>query len=182
VNTDGATGDWQTADNTAGDDPFETTVTVATDGSHVVEFRSTDVAGNVEEIGSVAFTIDGYTEPPGEPELRARVAPSRDTVRLGQTARFGFNVRNSGDAAASEVELCVKAPKRKVKVVGADCRETPTLGKGSAVKADFRLKPKRSARGDRVTVRFIATAENADRATDTATLKVKKKKKNGGRR
>jgi uncharacterized membrane protein len=101
-------------------------------------------------------------------------------VKLGRKAKFDLTVRNRGDAAAQDVELCVKAPKRKVKILGATCRETPTLGKKSSVKAAFRLKPKGSAQGDRINIRFIVTAANADRATDSATLKVEKKKK--GRR
>ena len=97
-------------------------------------------------------------------------------MKLGRQARFEFTVRNRGDAAAEDLELCVKAPSRKVKIVGAECRETPSLGKGASVDAAFRLKPKGSAAGDRIKVRFIVTAANADRATDSATLKVEKKK------
>jgi len=135
-----------------------------------LEFRSTDAAGNVEEIKQLG----------GEPDLQARVKPKRDTVKPGQKAKFDLSVRNRGDGAAQGVEMCVKAPKRKVKVMGAECRETPTLGKGQSVEAAFRLKPKRSAAGDRIRLRFVATADNAGRASETATLKVKKKKK--GRR
>ena len=64
VNTGGATGDWIESDNTAGDDPFETAFTVADVGDHVVEYRSTDVAGNVEATKSVAFSIAEANEAP----------------------------------------------------------------------------------------------------------------------
>ncbi len=57
MNTGGATGDWVRSDNTGGDDPFETSFTVDDEGSHVVEYRSTDNAGNQEAIKSVAFSI-----------------------------------------------------------------------------------------------------------------------------
>src|SRR5690606_11287294 len=40
--TNGAAGEWKTAANSAGGDPFATTITVADSGTHVVEFRSTD--------------------------------------------------------------------------------------------------------------------------------------------
>ena len=77
VNTDGATGEWQTSENTAGDDPFETAFTVSAEGSHVVEFRSTDVAGNFEEIGSVAFSIEGGGEEDvTAPETTATLDPA----------------------------------------------------------------------------------------------------------
>jgi plastocyanin len=180
VNTNGATGEWVTSENTGAADPFVTSFEVSAVGSHVVEYRSTDVAGNVEETGSVAFSIDEYTEP-GDPELDTRVSPRRENVKPGQQARFEFTASNEGDAAAEDVELCVKAPARKVKVIGRECRTTPTLAEGDSFDADFRLKPKRSAAGDRIEVRFVATAANADRATETATLKVKKKKRNRGR-
>ena len=135
-----------------------------------IEFRSTDAAGNVEETQEI--TVGDV----GEPELGTRVAPRRETVKAGKTAKFEFTVRNRGDVAAQDVELCVNGPKGKVRILGNDCRETPTLGKGQAVDATFRVKPKRSASGDRVRLRFVATADNAGRASETATLKVKKKK------
>ena len=135
-----------------------------------VEFRSTDAAGNVE--GTQEITVGDV----GEPDLRTKVAPRRETVKAGKKAKFEFTVRNRGDVAAQEVELCVKGPKRKVRILGNDCRETPTLGTGQAVDATFRVKPKRSASGDRIRLRFVATADNAGRASETATLKVKRKK------
>jgi hypothetical protein len=39
------------------------------------------------------------------------------------------------------------------------------------------IKPKRKAAGDRLTVRFSATAEGAGKLTTTATLKVKRKRR-----
>ncbi|HSI80510.1 MAG TPA: ThuA domain-containing protein, partial [Solirubrobacterales bacterium] len=64
VNTDGATGEWQTSLNDGEEDPFETTFTVADEGDHVVEYRSRDRAGNVEETKSVDFEIAGDEPPP----------------------------------------------------------------------------------------------------------------------
>ena len=115
----------------------------------------------------------------GEPDLAARVRPSREKVKPGKQARFELTVRNRGEAAAEDVELCVKAPARKVKVLGKDCRAAASLDAGESVDAAFRLKPKRSAAGDRINVRFTATAANAGRATDSATLKVEKKGRTG---
>ena len=139
-------------------------------------------AASVERNSTVAPAPSITIGEPSEAELRTRVAPRRETVKPGQKAKFEFTVRNRGDAAAQDVELCVKGPKSKVRILGNDCRETPTLGKGQAVDATFRVKPKRSAAGDRVRLRFVATADNAGRASETATLKVKKKKKKKGRR
>jgi glucose/arabinose dehydrogenase/type 1 glutamine amidotransferase len=56
-------GAWVPHQNAAGDDPFETELTVSDDGAHTVEFRSTDAAGNAEDVGVVSFTLG----PPGTP-------------------------------------------------------------------------------------------------------------------
>jgi len=51
-------GDWETVENTEGDDPFVSSFTVTGNGSHTVEYRSVDKAANVEETQSVSFSID----------------------------------------------------------------------------------------------------------------------------
>jgi plastocyanin len=79
VNTDGATGDWVGSVNPAGDDPFETTFTVEDAGDHIVEYRSTDGAGNVETTKSVAFSIgSGNTAP----TVEATATPASGTAPL----------------------------------------------------------------------------------------------------
>ena len=51
-------GAWTRSENTDEDDPFVTTFMVSGDGAHIVEFRSRDVSGNVEDPpGRVDFTI-----------------------------------------------------------------------------------------------------------------------------
>jgi len=54
------------SENTAGDDPFVTEFTVSGEGEHVVEYGSTDNAGNEESTQSVEFEItdDGENAPP----------------------------------------------------------------------------------------------------------------------
>ena len=52
-------GAWTRADNTGNVDPFETKFTVSGTGTHTVEFRARDKAGNVSDpVGSVTFAID----------------------------------------------------------------------------------------------------------------------------
>jgi PKD repeat protein/glucose/arabinose dehydrogenase len=89
INTDGATGDWVRSDNAEGDDPFETAFTVSEEGAHEVEYRSTDNAGNVEDIKSVEFEIEGEPEP-GAPIVQGFADPSSGaaplTVRFSATA------------------------------------------------------------------------------------------------
>ncbi|HWK29748.1 MAG TPA: PKD domain-containing protein [Solirubrobacter sp.] len=57
INTNGTDGEWKTLSNTAGDATFANTVTVSNSGTHVVEFRSTDKAANVETTKSVTFKV-----------------------------------------------------------------------------------------------------------------------------
>jgi uncharacterized membrane protein len=106
--------------------------------------------------------------------LDGSVDPRRKTVKPGEQARFRFGVTNEGTAAARNLQLCVKAPSNKVQVVGRACRGAGSLGSGETTRERFTLKPKRSAAGDRITLRFTADAANADKETATATLKVKR--------
>ena len=80
VNTDGATGDWVQSDNTEGDDPFETSFTVEAEGDHVVEYRSTDNAGNQEDIKSVDFSIGA--DDPDAPSVQGFADPSTGAAPL----------------------------------------------------------------------------------------------------
>jgi hypothetical protein len=139
---------------------------VIEDGQRL-EFRSTDAAGNVEAIKGLG----------GEADLRTRVKPKRKKVKVGSKATFKFTATNRGNAAAEDVELCIHAPKKQVKVLGAECREFSRLGPGASRTAGFKVKPKRSAAGDRVRLRFVANAANTGRASERATLKVKQKKR-----
>ena len=61
-------GNWVTSQNTANVASFLTSFKVTAEGAHLVEYRSTDGEGNVEETQSVAFKIDKAGQsgnPPG---------------------------------------------------------------------------------------------------------------------
>jgi len=59
--------------------------------------------------------------------------------------------------------------------VGNSCRETPSLADGSSTQAAFKVNPKRKAAGKKVTLKFTATATNAETIKEKASLKVKKR-------
>jgi PKD repeat protein/type 1 glutamine amidotransferase len=80
VNTGGTTGDWVKSSNTQGQDPFETSFTVSAPGDHVVEYRSTDKAGNQEAIKSVAFKI--AAQDPDAPSVEGFSDPATGTAPL----------------------------------------------------------------------------------------------------
>jgi hypothetical protein len=158
-------GEWTTYE-----DPF----TVSSLGGHEVEYRSADLAGNVEETRSVAFTIL-EPDPGGEAELALAVSPKRKTVKPRKAARFTATVRNAGDAEAADVRVCLGKAKLRAKIVGGACRATKVLGADSSSVARFKLKPKRSARGKTLRLAFTASSPDAPSAGASARLKVKRR-------
>jgi glucose/arabinose dehydrogenase/PKD repeat protein/plastocyanin len=185
VNTNGQPGAWIRSDNGADADPFETAFTVSAEGSHQIEYRSVDNAGNAEETGSVSFAIDldqagppADTNPPpagGSANLDASVKPSDKAA--GKRARkvaFRFQVANTGNAASGPVTLCAKAPKKRLKLQAAPCR---TLANGIPAGATateryvFKIKP--GARGKSTRVRFTAEGEGLETRSAVAVVEAK---------
>ena len=74
-------GEWVRSENTAGDDPFVTAFTVSAEGEHVVEYRSTNAAGDAEAVRSVAFSIEG-SEDPDAPVVQAFADPASGDAPL----------------------------------------------------------------------------------------------------
>jgi PKD repeat protein/glucose/arabinose dehydrogenase len=110
----------------------------------------------------------------GAAALRLRVDPKSRSAKVGKEVTFTANTRNNGEAAASEVEVCVKAPEQKVNVVGQECVSADSLPAGERMSPKFNLKPKRSARGDKVKITFTAKAAGVEKEKDEATLKVRR--------
>jgi alpha-glucuronidase len=128
------------------------------------------------EVAFDHFRIESHGDsvPAAKPALEGSVSPRRKTVKPGKQAKFRFAVANTGFAAADDVELCLKAPKKQVKVVGASCRETPIVADGGSTQAAFTVKAKPKAAGKTVKLKFTASAANAETDTASATLKVKR--------
>jgi cytochrome c len=137
-------------------------------GTYEAELTVSD--GTDEATDSVTVTV---TEP-GEAELRLRVSPRSRSVKAGRSMQLTATVRNSGDAAARNVRVCVSVPKSKVKIVGKSCATRASLEPKVSFKPRFNLKPKRSARGERVKVKLTATSPDAARERATATLAVRR--------
>jgi plastocyanin len=151
--------------------PYDGPFTLSDPGTYDVEFRSQDVAGNLEDPpGEVSFEIGEA----GSPDLSLDVKPKKRLGKVGKEAAFTATALNTGEADATEVEVCVKAPERKVRVVGEDCATDDTLAADEELAQRFELKPKRSARGDKVKVTFTAVAAGLPTEKETATLKVKR--------
>ncbi len=73
-------GEWVRSENGEGDDPFETTFTVTEEGDHVVEYKSTDNAGNAEDGKSVEFSIGG--DDPDAPSVEGFADPATGAAPL----------------------------------------------------------------------------------------------------
>jgi plastocyanin/type 1 glutamine amidotransferase/regulation of enolase protein 1 (concanavalin A-like superfamily) len=160
-------------ENTNADDPFETTFTVSEPGEHIVTYFSTDEAGNAEEGKTLTFEISD--EEPGGAELDLSVRPRKETVKGRQKATFTATLANVGDEAASDVELCAKAPKRLVELKGKQCAAASSLEPDADMAPEFTFKPTKKARGKKVEITFTATSPDAETVTQTAKLKVKKR-------
>jgi len=164
---------WERADNTAADDPFETTFTVSEPVTYEVEYRSVDQGGNVEATGEVRFQIFIVIVDPA-PELSVSVKPERKVVGPRKTrARFRFHATyDPGPFGAHELELCARAPPRKVKVIGKSCRPASNLFRETTLSRVFKVRPKPAARGRRTRIRFIAK-ESYIRTKGTAVAKLR---------
>jgi hypothetical protein len=74
--------------NSAGADPFTTAFTVAAEGSHTIEYRSTDKAGHAEALKSVSFAIaQPDTEASADTDVSATV-PLKLALEVGAPATF----------------------------------------------------------------------------------------------
>ena len=70
VKTGDAQGDWVRKANDGGANPFASTFQITAEGSHTVEYRSVDKAGNAEAAKSVAFSIDIPNPADPDPDSR----------------------------------------------------------------------------------------------------------------
>src|SRR3954471_13757856 len=81
-------GEWVRNANGAGADPFTTAFTVSAAGSHTIEYRSADKAGNAEAVKSVSFAIaQSGTETSADTDVNATV-PLKLALAVGAPATF----------------------------------------------------------------------------------------------
>jgi uncharacterized repeat protein (TIGR01451 family) len=102
-------------------------------------------------------------------------APAKVTVAAGKSVIFTVKVKNTGGTAASNVMVCVAAPK-PLSVHGPKCRSLGSLGAGSSMNAKFTLKTSHTAHG-RYTIRFTATGKGVPLAKHASSVKINRPKK-----
>ena len=107
----------------------------------------------------------------GEPAVDLTVKPRTKRAKVNRPASLTARLANYGGPAV-EVEVCVKAKSRLVKVTSGRCWWLDELAGGAARTTKFTFKPKRAARGKRVRLQFKTTHAGGPIETTTATLKV----------
>jgi uncharacterized repeat protein (TIGR01451 family) len=101
--------------------------------------------------------------------------PAKVTLAAGKSVMFTVAVKNTGGTAASNVMVCIAAPK-PLSVHGPKCRSLGSFAAGTSIKAKFTLKTSSSAHGS-YTIRFTATGKGVPVARHSSTVKIKKGKK-----
>ncbi|HSI81762.1 MAG TPA: NEW3 domain-containing protein [Solirubrobacterales bacterium] len=112
--------------------------------------------------------------PPPAANLAISVKPKRKAVKQGKKRVFRATVRNTGNAPATGVRVCINAPK-KLKVPGGKCRQIGVLADGTSALRKFTVKAKRKTKPKAYKLRFRATSPDAAAAVTRATLRVKKR-------
>ncbi len=104
-------------------------------------------------------------------KLSLSAAPALRIVGPGQSVSFTASVRNTGGTAASNVSLCIAAPKA-LHVHGPKCKSVTALAAGASLTAKFSLKTPKGARGH-YRVGFTATGRDLGIIRRTSTVKIK---------
>lgn len=99
-------------------------------------------------------------EPPatGSPNLTLSVTPKKRKVKAGKKAEFTVKVKNSGDAAASGVKVCLK-PSGPVIVKGSSCRTLGSVMAGATQTRRFKVRLKKSKKKS-AKISFSLSASN----------------------
>jgi len=154
------------------------------EGDHTFSVKATNSEGSGPET-AYSWTItktepkcpEGTTgtppdcvKPLGPAELGGlKVQPKKKTLKRGKKAVIKVKVKNIGEATANGVKVCVKAPKKLVKV--KKCVKVGQIAGGKAKTAKFAVKAKRK-KGQAV-LKFTATSGNAGKKTGKAKVRIK---------
>jgi hypothetical protein len=104
-------------------------------------------------------------------KLSLIASPKSLKVKRGKKGSVSAIVFNSGGKTAHGVKVCVKAPKKLVKV--KKCQTIGGLGAGKTKTKQFKVKvSKKAKKGKKITLKFTASSKNAGKKTATVKVKV----------
>ena len=136
---------------------------------HEIGFRSTDLAGNVEEEKTLAFAIVG------EPRLRLAARPKQRRVGpRRERVAYRVSVSNLGAHAAGAVRVCVAAPKRRLAVGGPRCRGIGAVPAGETRKRKVTVRIRRAARGRLTKIALTARSPGTEARRAVVRLRVRR--------
>ena len=109
----------------------------------------------------------------GKPRLsNLKIKPKSKKVRRGKKTTFKVRVMNTGEAAAKKLKVCVKGPKKLVKV--PKCRKPGKLASGKSKTLNFKVRlKKRAKKGKKAKITFTANAKGAKKKSGKATVKIR---------
>jgi hypothetical protein len=106
-------------------------------------------------------------------KLRLVSVQKKVMVKRGKKGQVPVLVFNAGGKKATGVKICVKAPKKLIKV--KKCQTVGSLASGATKTKAFKVKvTKKAKKGKKITLKFTATSKNAGKKTATAKVVVKK--------
>jgi hypothetical protein len=122
---------------------------------------------------SIIQSVSTERPQPAKPRLsNLKIKPKSKKVRRGRKATFKVKVRNTGEATAKKLKLCVKGPKKLVKV--PKCRKPGNLAPGKSKTVKFKVKVKnRAKKGRKAKITFTAYAKGAKKKSGRATVKIR---------
>ena len=122
---------------------------------------------------SIIQSVSTERPQPAKPRLSSlKIKPKSKKVRRGKKVTFTVKVRNTGDAAAKKLKVCVKGPKKLVKL--PKCRKPGKLAAGKSKTVKFKVKVKnRAKKGRKAKITFTAYAKGAKKKSGKATVKIR---------
>ncbi|MCB0870927.1 MAG: hypothetical protein KDB52_08860 [Solirubrobacterales bacterium] len=113
-------------------------------------------------------------EPPlGEPNLSLSVNPKKRKVKAGRKATFTVKVKNSGEAPAKGVKLCLKL-NGPATTKGKRCRTLGVVMTGATQTRRFTVKAAKGKKKKSASVKFELQASNATRSSSAAKLLIRR--------
>lgn len=150
------------------------TYTSLTEGKHTFYVKATNVSGEGDETADQSWTVVKEVKPPPGPAALGplSVKPSGKKVKRGKSIVITAKVNNTGDSAAEGVKVCIKAPKKLVKVKKA-CVTKGALAAGATATVKFKATVARKARKKaKATLTFKATGTGLAAKTAKAVIRV----------